>query len=372
MVSTKHANFIQADPGGSADDVRGLMAIGPTRCGALGVRSAEIRLIGFAKPQGHEVLSAGRRERHHDRPRSGAGPRAAGPNLGERRLCPGPPALRPARWSAPPVRGRSPPGPAPAWPHSLAGAAALRRVRHVGGPPRRGAARHPPPVAPVGRGARAHGRRRCGSCGRPRRGPAQCHHRRRAAHRGLSPSATSGSRHRAVSRSDAHAAGLAMGEPLTTRWLGRRHGWNDWPGGRRPSGSWPAPSASPSATPSSGSDPDGCQPGGPSRRSIRPGGSLARGATARAGLPILLGVGAPGAARWWLAGAAGAGGPSAALPTGPDPSPRPWPAPPGWSGAGLALAAGLDAAGGGPGDRARPRPERGAAPVTAVGRHSPR
>lgn len=48
-VSTKHANFIQADEGGSADDVRELMEIVRTRvAGETGyVLRTEIRLIGF-------------------------------------------------------------------------------------------------------------------------------------------------------------------------------------------------------------------------------------------------------------------------------------------------------------------------------------
>jgi UDP-N-acetylmuramate dehydrogenase len=48
-VSEKHANFIQADKGGSADDVRALMehvrAVVETRCGV--VLEAEVRLLGF-------------------------------------------------------------------------------------------------------------------------------------------------------------------------------------------------------------------------------------------------------------------------------------------------------------------------------------
>ncbi|MGH9087789.1 MAG: FAD-binding protein, partial [Acidimicrobiales bacterium] len=49
-VSEKHANFIQADVGGSADDVRALMAhvqsVVAERTGAT--LSAEVRLVGFA------------------------------------------------------------------------------------------------------------------------------------------------------------------------------------------------------------------------------------------------------------------------------------------------------------------------------------
>jgi UDP-N-acetylmuramate dehydrogenase len=48
-VSTKHANFIQADPGGSADDVFALMVQVARRVqGAVGVRlRPETRLVGF-------------------------------------------------------------------------------------------------------------------------------------------------------------------------------------------------------------------------------------------------------------------------------------------------------------------------------------
>jgi UDP-N-acetylmuramate dehydrogenase len=48
-VSEKHANFIQADKGGRADDVRALMehvrAVVAARCGLT--LSAEVRLLGF-------------------------------------------------------------------------------------------------------------------------------------------------------------------------------------------------------------------------------------------------------------------------------------------------------------------------------------
>jgi len=48
-VSEKHANFIQADKGGSADDVRALMAhvrsVVAARCGVT--LEAEVRLLGF-------------------------------------------------------------------------------------------------------------------------------------------------------------------------------------------------------------------------------------------------------------------------------------------------------------------------------------
>jgi UDP-N-acetylmuramate dehydrogenase len=48
-VSPKHANFIQADPGGSADDVRALIAEVQRRVGdAVGVTlTTEVRMIGF-------------------------------------------------------------------------------------------------------------------------------------------------------------------------------------------------------------------------------------------------------------------------------------------------------------------------------------
>jgi UDP-N-acetylmuramate dehydrogenase len=48
-VSEKHANFIQADKGGRADDVRALMAhvsvVVLERCGVT--LTAEVRLLGF-------------------------------------------------------------------------------------------------------------------------------------------------------------------------------------------------------------------------------------------------------------------------------------------------------------------------------------
>jgi UDP-N-acetylmuramate dehydrogenase len=48
-VSEKHANFIQADPGGSADDVRALVAEVQRRVRAVhGVDlHPEVRLVGF-------------------------------------------------------------------------------------------------------------------------------------------------------------------------------------------------------------------------------------------------------------------------------------------------------------------------------------
>ncbi len=52
-VSEKHANFIQADKGGRADDVRALMdhvrSVVAERCGV--VLQAEVRLLGFADAQ---------------------------------------------------------------------------------------------------------------------------------------------------------------------------------------------------------------------------------------------------------------------------------------------------------------------------------
>ena len=49
QVSPKHANFIQADAGGSADDVRALIDLVRSEVASrLGVRlSTEVRLIGF-------------------------------------------------------------------------------------------------------------------------------------------------------------------------------------------------------------------------------------------------------------------------------------------------------------------------------------
>ena len=51
-VSPKHANFIQADQGGSADDVRQLIAhVQSTVAESTGVElSTEVRLVGFAEP----------------------------------------------------------------------------------------------------------------------------------------------------------------------------------------------------------------------------------------------------------------------------------------------------------------------------------
>jgi UDP-N-acetylmuramate dehydrogenase len=49
MVSDKHANFIQADPGGSADDVVALMRdVQEQVASRLGVLlRAEVKLVGF-------------------------------------------------------------------------------------------------------------------------------------------------------------------------------------------------------------------------------------------------------------------------------------------------------------------------------------
>jgi UDP-N-acetylmuramate dehydrogenase len=49
MVSDKHANFIQADPGGSADDVVALMCdVQEKVASRLGVTlRAEVKLVGF-------------------------------------------------------------------------------------------------------------------------------------------------------------------------------------------------------------------------------------------------------------------------------------------------------------------------------------
>jgi UDP-N-acetylmuramate dehydrogenase len=51
-VSAKHANFIQADPGGSADDVRRLIDVVIARVAAATgvVLATELRLVGFADP----------------------------------------------------------------------------------------------------------------------------------------------------------------------------------------------------------------------------------------------------------------------------------------------------------------------------------
>ncbi|NLD75787.1 MAG: UDP-N-acetylmuramate dehydrogenase [Acidimicrobiales bacterium] len=53
-VSPKHANFIQADPGGSADDVKRLMdEVARRVADATGVTlHAETRLVGFSSPEG--------------------------------------------------------------------------------------------------------------------------------------------------------------------------------------------------------------------------------------------------------------------------------------------------------------------------------
>jgi UDP-N-acetylmuramate dehydrogenase len=52
MVSTKHANFIQADEGGSADDVRSLIELVRTEVAARhGIELAtEVKMIGFPEP----------------------------------------------------------------------------------------------------------------------------------------------------------------------------------------------------------------------------------------------------------------------------------------------------------------------------------
>ncbi len=51
-VSPKHANFIQADPGGSADDVRRLIEVVTERVAAATgvVLTTELRLVGFPDP----------------------------------------------------------------------------------------------------------------------------------------------------------------------------------------------------------------------------------------------------------------------------------------------------------------------------------
>ena len=52
MVSPKHANFIQADDGGSADDVRRLMEVVQREVQRVhGIDlHPEVRMIGFSKP----------------------------------------------------------------------------------------------------------------------------------------------------------------------------------------------------------------------------------------------------------------------------------------------------------------------------------
>jgi UDP-N-acetylmuramate dehydrogenase len=58
MVSDKHANFIQADPGGSADDVRALIGIVREQVAQrLGVRLVpEVRFVGFDGQQDEEEV----------------------------------------------------------------------------------------------------------------------------------------------------------------------------------------------------------------------------------------------------------------------------------------------------------------------------
>jgi UDP-N-acetylmuramate dehydrogenase len=52
-VSEKHANFIQADPGGSADDVRALiLEVRQLVANRLGVLlQPELKMVGFDGPQ---------------------------------------------------------------------------------------------------------------------------------------------------------------------------------------------------------------------------------------------------------------------------------------------------------------------------------
>ena len=62
-MSDKHANFIQADDGGSADDVVALMRLVRDRVRAesgYDLRS-EIRLLGFDAPLDERVLRTGSR-----------------------------------------------------------------------------------------------------------------------------------------------------------------------------------------------------------------------------------------------------------------------------------------------------------------------
>ncbi|MGE3835368.1 MAG: UDP-N-acetylmuramate dehydrogenase [Acidimicrobiia bacterium] len=58
QVSPKHANFIQADPGGSADDVRALIEVVRARvAAATGIRlETELRLVGFDPPSAPDPL----------------------------------------------------------------------------------------------------------------------------------------------------------------------------------------------------------------------------------------------------------------------------------------------------------------------------
>ena len=58
MVSSKHANFIQADPGGSADDVRRLMEqVAAQVETSQGVRlTTEVKMVGFDNYQPHSRL----------------------------------------------------------------------------------------------------------------------------------------------------------------------------------------------------------------------------------------------------------------------------------------------------------------------------
>jgi UDP-N-acetylmuramate dehydrogenase len=56
-VSTKHANFVQADPGGSADDVLALMGEVQRRVAAVAGVSlvAETRIVGYGSRPRPEV-----------------------------------------------------------------------------------------------------------------------------------------------------------------------------------------------------------------------------------------------------------------------------------------------------------------------------
>ena len=61
MVSPKHANFIQADPGGSSDDVKELIdQVQAEVCRSHGVLlSPEVRMIGFSPNSQIEVEGSG-------------------------------------------------------------------------------------------------------------------------------------------------------------------------------------------------------------------------------------------------------------------------------------------------------------------------
>ena len=119
-VSEKHANFIQADKGGRADDVRALMehvrAVVAARCGVT--LSAEVRLLGF---DGGKTGAGG----------CTGGSRRRGRDAARRREGAGAPADRPAHIGAP-CRRHSRSGQAPAAAaHLRAGGGGAARGRLV-------------------------------------------------------------------------------------------------------------------------------------------------------------------------------------------------------------------------------------------------